>query len=624
MFRDALRFCVLLLGGLIVTGSASPLDAATFRLRDGQALEGRIFSASSKGVIIRQESGPLSRRFTYSDFESLDYEGAQKIVKRQQIEDILAKNAKKSTQPKSAPDGSMLRIGDSETKSAKKGVVAGTDSIELSLGSGVIINVDAEGMTLKNGSRILPKLSWDLLSEEDIQAALESHAVSNELNVFESRASNSKSAVKISSLLSRLWYMEEESQVRIADRMQLMGVFKRYNQSVTLLSQSESNAAAADANTLNSIGDAVDAILDIPNDIDSVSYRKYLTTKAKADEAIDKVGTKVQTSNRKYDTKLRMRQNTARLARDLKELGFNINTSGPYPLIPAFNVREYEAAFEELRQEQAATERKKLGNELTSSALKRMANLFGGGKTATSLKFTQGLMGYYPFSGDSQDRSGNENHAGGRGSLSVDRFGNPSSCFALNGSSEYLLIPKSSSLSSGADLTVSAWIFLNRGADAPPNNFCIAAKGLDRQDPMDWAINITGNRIRSHVMVGSAWTFSDSTARIPIREWTHVATTYGGGWLRNFINGDLSSELRKVGSKINTPTAMRIGAYAPVNGRSGSAASRRSRMRIGAYAPVNGTVSKSFFNGKIDDVRIYKRALAPSEVEALYEFERSN
>jgi hypothetical protein len=47
-------------------------------------------------------------------------------------------------------------------------------------------------------------------------------------------------------------------------------------------------------------------------------------------------------------------------------------------------------------------------------------------------------------------------------------------------------------------------------------------------------------------------------------------------------------------------------------------------MRIGAYAPVNGTVSKSFFNGKIDDVRIYKRALAPSEVEALYEFERSN
>ena len=75
--------------------------------------------------------------------------------------------------------------------------------------------------------------------------------------------------------------------------------------------------------------------------------------------------------------------------------------------------------------------------------------------------------------------------------------------------------------------------------------------------------------------------------------------TYNGSEMKTYLNGEVTGR-RTVAGAIDTS--------------SGS-------MRIGAYSPINGTVSKLFFPGRIDDVRVYDRALSDREVQDLYYYE---
>ena len=52
---------------------------------------------------------------------------------------------------------------------------------------------------------------------------------------------------------------------------------------------------------------------------------------------------------------------------------------------------------------------------------------------------TNGLIGWYPFTGNANDSSGNGNHATVNGAvLSSDRFGNANAAYSFNGSTDYL------------------------------------------------------------------------------------------------------------------------------------------------------------------------------------------
>ena len=51
---------------------------------------------------------------------------------------------------------------------------------------------------------------------------------------------------------------------------------------------------------------------------------------------------------------------------------------------------------------------------------------------------------------------------------------------------------------------------------------------------------------------------------------------------------------------------------------SGSLRTTDYALRIGAYAPINGTGSKAFFSGRIDEVSVYNRVLSSNEIAAIY------
>jgi hypothetical protein len=92
-----------------------------------------------------------------------------------------------------------------------------------------------------------------------------------------------------------------------------------------------------------------------------------------------------------------------------------------------------------------------------------------------------------------------------------------------------------------------------------------------------------------------SWQNFDSTRAVPRNTWHHLATTYDGARLRVFIDG------RAAGSKAIT----------------GQTCASGQPLAVGAKnAPAKGLL-EAFFDGRMDDVRIYNRALSATEIGQL-------
>ncbi len=78
---------------------------------------------------------------------------------------------------------------------------------------------------------------------------------------------------------------------------------------------------------------------------------------------------------------------------------------------------------------------------------------------------------------------------------------------------------------------------------------------------------------------------------VEVGKWYHVAATYDGETMRIFVNGEEAASLA----------------------RSGSINPSGSNLCIGSYGPGN---TRAFFQGVLDEVRIYNRALTAEEIRA--------
>lgn len=131
------------------------------------------------------------------------------------------------------------------------------------------------------------------------------------------------------------------------------------------------------------------------------------------------------------------------------------------------------------------------------------------------------------------------------------------------------------------------------------------AQTLDRWEVLEKAdaywMNIrTNGRVRVGGFFGScnsstAWKYLDSTIAVPTNTWTHIASTYNGTTLTIWING------KKAGSRAVT----------------GHTCKNDHPLAVGAKNyPAKGLL-EAFWDGQLDDVRIYNRALTATEIAAL-------
>jgi hypothetical protein len=204
-----------------------------------------------------------------------------------------------------------------------------------------------------------------------------------------------------------------------------------------------------------------------------------------------------------------------------------------------------------------------------------------------------GLVGYWPFDESSgthaYDLSGNGNTATFTGSptWATGKFGDALT-FGGASSYQYLTVPTSASISPTTAITLSAWVNWTSNA----TNGGILDKGPLGNAFGDYDLTIQGTTgVVLFALNTNASGTLNSAAGISASAWHHIVATYDEIIMKIYIDGVFSAS-QAYAAAINTSgTALNIGTY---------------------YGSSNS------FDGKIDDVRIYNRALSASEVLNLY------
>ena len=202
---------------------------------------------------------------------------------------------------------------------------------------------------------------------------------------------------------------------------------------------------------------------------------------------------------------------------------------------------------------------------------------------------TNGLVAYYPFNGNANDESGNGGHGTVAGANpNTDRFGNPSAAYQFNGGT-YIDLPLDINLKPSA---FSVWFKTERETTSSPSQvillnhaFGVPGHGVS----IDW----NNNQIAVEYQNG----YLNSGFSVTPGSWHQVTVAYGDK-VRVFVDGVKLKEIAYATAPSFVSSITRLG--------------RSQDLYVGA------------FDGAMDDVRFYNRALSDAEVAALYAYESAS
>lgn len=171
--------------------------------------------------------------------------------------------------------------------------------------------------------------------------------------------------------------------------------------------------------------------------------------------------------------------------------------------------------------------------------------------------------------------------------------------FDLDGSSAHVRIPDSPSLHFTNAISIEGWIYPTAVGGAYHDIFTKwdIFTGLDQRS---YGTGIIPNGTFAFTLCPDGTTTTiviQSTNVIPVNQWTHFVDTYDGSKIRIYLNGALQVE-----------AAYNSGIF-PGSGAVGIGAS------VGGGSPGQFL---SPFQGKIDEVSVYNRALTDVEIQAIY------
>ena len=214
-----------------------------------------------------------------------------------------------------------------------------------------------------------------------------------------------------------------------------------------------------------------------------------------------------------------------------------------------------------------------------------------------------GLVAHYPFNGNANDVSGNNKHGSVNGAtLSVDRFGNNNNAYSFDGTNDEIVTTYQQSIS--GQFTVSAWVKTNMAQQTNATEFTV----IQNRGP----VNQGGKSLTlGYFKHENAWRFGFDTDNQYFGQ--KIVMSNNNQWMHivGVINTNGSSQLNQSHFKIYINGV--LATTTPNNGSTSLPFLGLNTLKIGRHDAWN-----SWFQGQIDDVKIYQRALSSSEIETLY------
>lgn len=206
-----------------------------------------------------------------------------------------------------------------------------------------------------------------------------------------------------------------------------------------------------------------------------------------------------------------------------------------------------------------------------------------------------GLVAEWHFDGSAQDTSGSGNHGTIKGATFVQ--GISGQALGFDGVDDMVVVPHSSSLSL-EKYTVEAWV---KTREFGTHNV-ILRKRYEPSWMDNYGLAISPNgTVNAGSYSPDIWTWfgTGSVRQISAGEWYHIAATYDRTAFKIYINGILENSVNIQYSPYQNNQQLVIG-------------------RACDGDPCMFRPSAPSFNGIIDEVRIYNRALSASEIQAEY------
>jgi Concanavalin A-like lectin/glucanases superfamily/Secretion system C-terminal sorting domain len=210
----------------------------------------------------------------------------------------------------------------------------------------------------------------------------------------------------------------------------------------------------------------------------------------------------------------------------------------------------------------------------------------------------QNLVASYPFNGNADDATGNPANNGtvNGATLTTDRFGNNNSAYFFNGNTDY--IGGSSSSFPTGDRTISLWFYAEPSSILAntPATFTYGGGGCGSSFLM--LLNNVNNG--KYQISGHCNSNLNEHAYItaPEATWYNWVATISGTTIKSYINGILMNTT----TNFTTPTS--------TDSKDFYIGTLINNTGIGRFNPSGGY----YFNGKIDDVKIFDGPLTDKQV----------
>lgn len=206
--------------------------------------------------------------------------------------------------------------------------------------------------------------------------------------------------------------------------------------------------------------------------------------------------------------------------------------------------------------------------------------------TSVAQTISNGLVAYYPFNANANDASGNGNNGTpvNGAHLTTDKKGQANSAFEFDGIDDYITVPNTTNLTfSPGGFTLAAWASFSASTNA---NGTLVAKHL-YSSPPGFLLGVYSNQALVQFFMSDSRLLTGPGYDDGL--WHFIVATYDGSVQRLYVDGLL---------KISV-----YASYTPAN-----------NVDISMGAATGG----GYFKGKMDDVRIYNRALSADEIRMLY------
>ncbi|MFN4952067.1 MAG: LamG-like jellyroll fold domain-containing protein, partial [Flavobacteriales bacterium] len=208
---------------------------------------------------------------------------------------------------------------------------------------------------------------------------------------------------------------------------------------------------------------------------------------------------------------------------------------------------------------------------------------------------TNGLVGWWPFTGNANDLSVNGNNGTVNGAtLTTDRFGSPNCAYIFNGNSNIVVPYNQNQTIIGAgtwSLWVNASLFPNNG-----NQSHLISKYNSITNLREFVMEFDASTIKHNINDGTNWHTVSNGTSTQINQWVNVIAVYDKlitPSLKLYVNGALINTS-------NTFNGNLINNNLPI-----------------VFSNLTG-VGVVPFQGKLDDIGIWNRALSQQEITALY------